>query len=202
MIKKTNLGMVLVFLLVLSFFQTINTALASTISGFEVQSNENIISVVAKPESKNILEGEAAVIIFTVKNLLNKDINIFRVSAPVTHPSFISGERDDEAFFTKLVDDGCTGKALGSGGSCIFLQLVNTRDLQPDSDVDSGVWSILNLVFYQTEKDENHKFYKETDYLVTVVDPVPVPAAGWLFMSALASMGLIGRRRKLEVSRA
>jgi len=95
----------------------------------------------------------------------------------------ISMERDDGGAFaiSSLVAEG-TGFFYGTlvgGGSANLASAVGTGD-----------WLSLTVFNYQS----NNEFYDDIRLDNIVVSAVPIPAAVWLFGSALAALGWLGKK--------
>ncbi|MEQ1558760.1 MAG: VPLPA-CTERM sorting domain-containing protein [Methyloglobulus sp.] len=225
MIKKTNFGIPFFFLLALCFFQTANAAavhfnitggslLVKTNSGAnyvtDVAGNYGAINkqyfvqnmVLNAQSGSGYSDSVLGVLDYTVNFTGSYSVYDINTSALVGTRTFKltgfheSGSLDALGHASllapfKLFDIAGTG-ALGEGilvtpGELIASHInyvspvgYNEMQIMVSDDLggitmDGTATGSLNIV------------------------ATPIPAAGWLFMSALASMGLIGRRRKLEV---
>jgi hypothetical protein len=63
-------------------------------------------------------------------------------------------------------------------------------------DFELGIGGITEFVTYDLEDfNSNPEDYETTAYILTTVNPVPVPAAAWLFGSAILGLGAVKRRK-------
>jgi hypothetical protein len=116
---------------------------------------------------------------FSVFNLANPD----RVGLDLDS---ILGSGDSSTLTTNLAPFANLGQGSGNG----FNAFLNTATLG-----SFAAQYILNLSDADVGASSSRSNYQLTLNLTGNVAPVPVPAAVWLFGSALAGMGIIGRRK-------
>lgn len=144
------------------------------------------------PDGEFLSLGFGGVIVLDFGALLSGDINFTEVTFSCTVLGDVCSNHNESV--DVLVSTSFGGDANDLTG---FSQLANVGN----ADARTGATVAANNFRYVALRDTSLIGGGSFDAFdldvisVSEVAPIPVPAAGWLFMSALAGLGLLGRRR-------
>ena len=162
-----------------------------------------IVTITPNPTWLSVLEGQPGVFAFTVANGGPDRIQIVEVDALVRRP--VRGDTEHHLVLhpTLIAGDECTGLVLGLGGTCKFKQVFDTQHQGPMTFMEPGFWDVRNEVTWKTlPKAPFDPVFGDTlgkapvEVRHTGQPPtIPIPPTLPLMAAALASLGLLWRKR-------